>query len=360
MADLTLAVAGHADNRPANVEALLSDRLRLGAPDADGFYPKPDRYRNLTFYALLTDGQVPQGLKPALKLLWDVSGSTFEIVTDDVAGDVVKWAAEADDVHVAADPAEKLISLLSAARSSQLLINWDERDADDERLIQLAHAAPTITVRDLVEGLVEIVHDDPEPAPQPPEPAGRRRKAREVLEEQPEELEDPPVPDEAPQEETPEEPQVSTPSHTPAPQEAAAKPVPAAQVTLPTAAEYTLPRELVEQAYGALVSAADYHNYLDSMDAIHAGKALDALERSPLTHDLANTAEMLRAVLYQEVPYAVVQGDAARKKTPAPATAGRVVWDEAAQEWRKAGRGRIRAGTRTGTMDAAGNVREDQ
>lgn len=349
MADLTLAIAGHADNTEANIEALISDWLRLGAPDSEGFYAKPERYNKIVFYVLLTDGQVPPGLKPAMRMLWDISGTALEIVTDKVSGEIVKWAREADAIHEADDPAAKLISLLSGARSSRLLINWNESDADDENLIAMAHASEAgIKVLDLVEGLVEIAPDEPEPAPEPEPEVVRPRRARkapEELEEVREELEETASPDEKPEEPS----LVSTPS---GPQAAEA-----AQTTMPIASQYVLPRDLAEEIYGLLAVTGDYHLYMDYMDTLRSGRAVQPPQKSPLTQQISDAAEKLRQILFGEEAYSTAATAAVNpKKTYGKAT--KVFWDDEKKEWEKIGRGRPRAGVRTGMMDVAGNVVE--
>lgn len=340
MADLTLAVAGHAPNSRRNVDSLLSDWLQLGAPDVEGYYPRLDRYKNVTIYALLTEGTVPPGLKHALDILPFIDGARFEIFTDARKGDIAKW--DADEIHVVQDPYEAFVVALSEARSPRLLINWLDTDADDEKVIKLAHDTGKIRVLDLVEGLVEIAPDPPE-APEPEVPVDEppvKRRRREPIEEPKEELDDTPEP--APS------PPVVAVTETPA------EPV---QTTIPVEEHYTITRELAEQLYVALITAADYHNFGDQQAAILAGKALETAERSPLTHELTNVAELLRAILYGEVPYAMTGSSVSpRQKTGAKPV--KVIWDEESKEWRKAGRGRTRAGTRVGMMDESGTVVE--
>lgn len=348
MADLTLAIAGHAPNTARNIEALLADWLDLGAPDADGYYDKPERFKTITVYALLTDSTIPAGLKPALKVLPYIDGVRFEIVTDSAKGEIAKWAESADNLIVALDPFEALIEALGDGKSPRLLINWDDSDADDERLVQLAHEHGKIKVLDLVEGLVEIVPDeDPEPEPEP-EPAPRKRTRKpETLDKEPEELDDAPPP-------------------APTPEPVADEPAPAsesqepAQLTVPIADTYTFSRDLAEQVYGALVVASDYLNYADCMAALREGRPTTTAERSALTQDLTNVAELVRAVIFGEEPYE----QNAPKKTAAPKPGNdkpvRVIWDEDSGEWKRAGRGRVRVGTRVGLMDADGNVTESQ
>lgn len=353
MADLTLAVAGHAPNSQANIEALLSDWLRLGAPDREGYYSRPPRFKQITVYALLTDGEVPPGLLPALNLLPFVDDTRFEVVTDRVTGDVARWAKTADGVHTSTDPASTLLDLLSEARSPRLLINWDDTDADDEALVQAAHESGKIRVLDLVEGLVEIVPDDPEEEEAqeeaPPEPARpARRKKPEVLEEVVEELDE----EEPPAAKRPARVEPLPHDRT----EADTAPEAPVQTTLPTADAFAIKRELVERVYGALVLAADYHHYDDCMRAILAGKAVEKPESGPLTAELTTSAELLRTILFGEVPYEqAVTATATQKPTGKPY---KVIWDEDEKEWRKAGRGRVRTGTRVGMMDSQGNVTE--
>lgn len=345
MADLTLALAGHAPNNWNNVDFLLHETLKLGAPDGQGYYARPDRYSSITVYALLTEGTVPPGLRHALDILPYIVGARFEIFTEKATGDILKW--DADAVHESADPYESLISALGEARSARLLINWQTDDADDERLIRLAHEQGKIRVFDLVEGLVEITPDDPEPetpqaVPVEPEETPPKRRRREELEDPREALEDTPAT------------LVSAP---PVVEEAA--PFAPAQTTIPVEDQYAITRALAEQVYGALVVAADYHNYSDCQDAIRAGKAVAPVERSPLTQELTNVAEMLRAVIYGEVPYGET-GPAVAPRTRTGRTAGpvKVIWNDSTREWQKAGRGRVRSGVRTGLMDADGKVTE--
>lgn len=347
MTALTLAIAGHAPNTPRNIDALLSDWLTLGAPDKDGYYNRPDRYQQITVHALMTDGVVPPGLKPALGILPYISDTRFEIVTDAISGEVVRWEAAADAVHEVSDPLQTLVNTLADAPNPRLLINWDDADADDERLVQLAHETGKIRVLDLVEGLTEIVPDDPEDPAAEEEPIQEEppRRQRKPAKKAPEELEEP-------QEELPDTPVQPQPK--PKAAKSPAPPQTAMQITAPVADTYEMPRALAEQILGALLTAADYHNYTDCQNAIRAGKGLEKAERSPLTQELANSAEMLRAVLYGEEPYQSVP----TKSNSPSVKPGKVIFDEETQQWNRAGRGRLRAGTRVGMMDENGNVTE--
>lgn len=374
--DLTLAVAGHAKNTKLNIELLLRDRLHLGAPDKKGYYDKPDRYGALNVYFLLTDGEIPAGLKPALHLLSGIDPVNLTLITDEVTGDIAQWAEAVDDVQEVDEPLTALIENLADSPNPYLYVNWDESDVDDEQLIQLAHATGKIKVADLVQGLSELLPDeesdeqeDPEPEPQKDEkPTSRRRKPAkeepEDLEESEENLPEDPAKTLPAAEKSEEKPQVngpSTSSQEPSTLEeevaAAAREVKTSQITLPVGETVTVPTTLANRLYEVLNTAGDYLLYLDHLNALK--NMADTTLKSPLTEALAGAAEEVRQLLYAEVPYSqTVPAPEKPKKSAATGKTARVVWDEDAGEWKKAGRGRVRAGVRTGVMDEDGNVTE--
>lgn len=348
MAALTMAIAGHAENDPVNVKMLLSDWLRLGAPDREGYYDKSSVYDTITLYALLTEDAIPQGLKGVLDILPFVDGVQFEIVTGRTVtdgSDVDKWSATADDTHTVDDPLEYTISLLEKARVKRLLINWDESDADDDLLIRRAHTG-SIPVYDLVYGMTEITPDNPElesaPAPEPepeqPKPKTRRtRRMAEELREEPEEL-----PDTSPDVT---EPQAQAPSGPEEPK----------QMTIATG-EITIPANTLREIVTTLDRAALYLRAVDAQEAARHLK--EVKENSPLATALGEHVKGLNMLLHPELNYSSV---VAKQKSANPwGVATKVIWDDEKQEWKKAGRGRVRAGTRTGMMDIAGIVREDK
>lgn len=362
--DLTVAIAGHAPNTTRNIEMLLDDRLKLGAPDKSGYYSKPDRFGQITVYALLTDGVIPDGLKPALNILPFIDGVRFVIITDAVQGDIAKWTDSADRIDVVDDPFEFLISKLADAPSPQLYINWDDSDADDEKLVQLALKTEKITVRDLVEGLVEIVPDEEEPEPEqepeeeePPAPEKRARKRQELLEEEPEELEEEPAPPLPEIEKKQEDPQVTATSRQPVKPSSTLEDEVAtahrAQGTLPVEDTYTLTRAQVEDIFNTLQTASCFLQLTDRLENLRLGD--DAKRSSKLTNEVTWASERVRAVLFPEVPYEKALADAKPAKA-ADDKRYKVVWDEDTTEWKKAGRGRTRAGVRVAWMDSAGNV----
>jgi hypothetical protein len=354
--DLTLAFAGHAPNTRRNIEYLLADWLSLGTPDGEGYYDKPDRYGHITIYMLLTDGQVPAGLKPALNLAVSIEDVELHLVTDEVTGAVAEWTDSVDHVHEPDDPFEFLIGELSGIPSPYLLINWDEKDADDEQLIKLAHQSGKIKVVDLVQGLAEIRPDEedqePEPEPERPirKPAKPQREEVEELDPEEEELDDTSEPVTSTPRKSAEKPQVGPTSTLEDDVAAAHREM---QTTI-AVGEVTVPAELLREAV-YLLDRAGY--FMRATDATTAAKNLaDDVAYSPLTQALGDKVKELNLVLHPELDYEKTPALKATKKPAGKPT--KVVWDEDAQEWKKAGRGRLRAGTRVGFMDEDGNVIE--
>ncbi|MFE9834049.1 hypothetical protein ACFYP4_02700 [Streptomyces sp. NPDC005551] len=367
--DITIAFGGHAANARPNVEALLSDWLRLGSPDREGYYDKPDRWGKITFYALLADGVVPDGLKHAMRMASSIGdlddGVAFEIVTDTVTADVEKWAEAADKVHEVEDPFKHLVALLGEASRPYLFINWDEEDADDEELIKLCHENPDIRVSDLVNGLGQIVpdaRDEEEPQDEPEEeepeekPARRSGKSRsravEELEAPEEELD-----------ETPAKAQASTvKASEAAPQSleedvAAAKRAEPAQSTL-AVGEITVDSNRLRDV---LVAISRTTFYLQSQDTANAARALTEVVFSPLTVDLVAAEETLAGLLEGETKYDEVVKATAKpaKGKPALEAGKKVIWDEDGGTWKPAPRGRKRSGTRVGIVQDDGSVLEE-
>lgn len=363
--DLTLAFAGHAPNRKANIESLLEDWLHLASPDKDGYYDKPSRWGEITLYGILTDGQVPKGLQPALHMALSIgdldAGVRVILITDKITGDVQRWAEAVDEVQEVDDPLSHLVSQLANGPRPHLFINWDEKDADDSELIRQAHEHANIKVSDLAQGLVQILPGEDEaeaepeaPVEEEPEPPRRKssRRRDQELEEQEEELEDQAPPAQEPQE----EPQASEPS-TLEEEVAAAKHQQDMQSAIAvgtvTVASEAL-REILHQ-----VGRASF--YLQAQDTAQATLQLADVGWSPLTVDLMAAEEALANLLEQGEPYnAVVEAtQKSAPKKPGSKDRRKVVWDDDANEWKPAGRGRTRRGVRVGWMDADGNVTEE-
>jgi hypothetical protein len=359
--DITLALAGHAPNRPSNVQTQLEDLLVLGTPDKDGYYDKPDRWGTVTIYALLTDGAVPEGMEAALNLAAsigdpDAGDVKLCIVTDDVSGRVAKWAKVADSVEEVDDPISHLVATLANSRKPVLLINWDQTDADDDELIRQAHATG-IRVEDFVMGRSEILPGEEEPQPEPEEeeeaPAPRRtsRRRAQELEEPEEELEE-----EAPAAPQPqEEPQAAAASSLEEELAAAHR----QQDMQSTIAVGTIgvPSEALRDILDK-VSRTTF--FLQAQDTANAARQLADVEWAPLTRDAMEAEESLAELLQQAEPYeaAVTATDKPAAKKAAKARR-KVVWDDDASEWKPAGRGRTRSGVRVGWMDADGNITEE-
>lgn len=362
--DITVAVAGHGPNTQPNIEALLGDWLRLAAPDGEGYYTKPDHLGTLTFYALLADGTIPDGLKPALHMLASIDGARLELVTDNVQGDVAKWAKVADKTQEVDDPYEFVINELASAKRAHLLINWNEVDADDEELINLAHERG-VRVLDLVNGLALIQRAEPEdeaeaePEPEESEPtqtrATRKAPSRQVeeLEEAPEELED----EAAPQPEKPQANPLPAPSEDPSTLEEEVSAAKRTQTTI-AVGEVTVDTELLRETSHVLGKAA---YFMRAIDAQNAAKNLAETQYSPLTQALMDSVQGLERVLNPEVDYdqalpAPAKPAKAQKSVLEPGR--KVVWDEDEEAWKPAARGRRRAGTRVGVVGDDGNVIE--
>lgn len=365
--DITVAVAGHGPNTKPNIEILLSDWLRLAAPDSEGYYSKPDHLGTVTFYALLVDGTIPDGLKPALHLLASIDGARLELVTDKVEGEIAKWAKVVDDDHEVADPYGFVIGKLADAKRSHLLINWNEVDADDEELISLAHERG-VRVLDLVNGLARIERAEPEDEAEPepekeePEPtptrAARKTSPRKVeeLEEAPQELED--AEDQpAPQPEKPQAKALPEPSSEPSTLEEEVSAAKRTQTTI-AVGEVTVDTELLRTT-GHVLGKAAY--FMRALDAQNAAKNMADAQHSPLTQALMDSLQGLEKVLNPEVDYdqtlsAPTKAEKPKKGALEPGR--KVVWDEDAEEWKPAARGRRRAGTRVGVVGDDGNVIE--
>lgn len=345
--DLTAAFAGHAPNARQNIRSLVSDFLHLGSPDREGYYETPDRWGKLAFYVLALEDDLPAALKTCLDLALSIDGSTVYIVTgtttvaaiDDAYGEYV------DKILAYDDPMAELIDILSDQPRPHLLINWDPADADDEHLIALAHQQSHITVSDLVMGRTEILpnnsEDPEEPEPEKEERPSRRRARRkepEELEEEPEELEE-------------------TPSTLEEEVSAAHRATGATQSTIATG-DITVPADQLRDVLGALDTAT---YYMQAVDNANATKNLaDQVVYSPLTQQLETQSQSLYQLLNPLEPYEKsLQKTTQEQPKKKPSGKGtRVIWDEDAQEWKKAGRGRPRAGARTGLMDDDGNVTE--
>lgn len=363
--DLTIAFAGHAANAKSNVNSLVSDFLHLGSPDSEGYFEKPDRWGKLAFYILAPDKTLPDGLKHALNLALSIEGGKVYLVTGKDAGDeLTAYGEYVDKILSFDDPLSELADILSDAPRPNLFMNWDEADADDEMMINLAHRyVEVIRVSDLVQGLTSIVPDivdeadgvdieeTPEPEPEEEERPARRSRSRkpqtEELNEEQEDLDETqPV-----KEKTPE------PEPTTLEEEISAAQRATTQSAI-AVGDVTVSTDLLRDVLSAL-SAAGF--YMDAVDTVNATKNLADLRRSPLTEELHKQAAALNSALSAEEPYEKAVRDTASEK-PKQKPAGKttkVVWDEDASEWKKAGRGRPRAGARTGSMDAEGNVTED-
>lgn len=354
--DLTIALAGHATNTVENTTFLLSEWLDLGAPD-EGYYAKPGRWGHITILWLLTDGEVPEGLAPALDLTAHIEDTSVHLITDRVTGPITRWARLADDVSEVEDPLDCLIRNLADARAATLFISWDEEDADDEKLINLAHAHKSIRVSDLVLGLSEILPGEDESETAPPsiqdDPPRRRRTDQDApteLNEQPEELE---AEAEAPTEVAPAAPSNAPPASTLEEEVAAAKrgitQSTIAMGDIKVSADYL--RDLVHTVERAAF-------FMRAHDAQNAAKNLATdTKYSPLTEALCNSVESLNELLSPELAYE----ETVSKPTKPKGKAGKpvkVVWDADAQTWNRAGRGRTRAGVRVGWMDEDGHVTE--
>ncbi|MFJ1700383.1 hypothetical protein ACIOHC_35930 [Streptomyces sp. NPDC088252] len=362
--DLTIAFAGQAANAKSNVNALVSDFLHLGSPDSEGYFEKPDRWGTLTFYVLAPDETLPlpDGLKHALNTVLSIEDSKIYLLTGKNPGDeLARYDAYVDKILSFDDPLSELIDILSEAPRPHLLMNWDEADADDEQLINLAHQHTTIRVADLVQGLTAIVpdiEDEPEeeesPEPEPEERPARRGRNRK---QEPEELDEE-------QEDLDEKPTRPVPEQTPKPAAATLEEeISTAQRAITQSAiavgDVTVPADLLREVLAVLTAAGVY---MSATDTANAAKNLAGdVRHSPLTEELGKQAEALSAALRTEESYEKALKDTApekAKRKPA-GKAAKVVWDDDAQEWKKAGRGRPRAGARTGFMDAEGNVTED-
>jgi hypothetical protein len=359
--DITLAFAGHAPNHANNVRYELADALYLASPDEDGFYDKPDRWRTITFYVLLTDGQVPEGLETTLNMLADIGDPDrgdvqLHIVTDKSSGRIAKWGRTADTVEEHDDPIARLISILSDASNPRLLINYDGTDADDEELLRQAWAA-SIRVEDFVMGRTELLpNEEEQPAPEPepeeqedPEPPRRRasRRPAEELEEREEELEDA-----APAQEEPQVTEVETLEE----EVAAAH---RAQDMQSTIAVGTI--EVSSETLRQILSKIGHASfYLQSQDTANAARRLEDVRWAPLTTEVMQAEDALYKLLYPGELYADAV-KATEKAAPKKQQGQRkkVVWDEDAGEWKPAGRGRTRRGIRTGWMDVDGTVTEE-
>jgi hypothetical protein len=367
--DLTLAFAGHAPNHENNVRYELADALCLASPDEDGYYDKPDRWRTITFYVLLTDGQVPKGLEMTLDLLAsigdpEVGDVQLHIVTDKSTGRIAKWAKTADSVEEDDDPIARLVSILSNSPNPRLLINRDDTDPDDEELLRQAWAAG-IRVEDFVMGRSEIPPDEedepepePEPEPEEEEPAPRRRTSRrraEELEEQEEELEDEPPAASRQQE----EPQASTPSIQ---EETLEEEIAAAarqQQTVQSAIAIGTIAVSSEGLREILNEVSHVSFYLQAQDTAAAARVREDVRWAPVTVSIMSAEEALASLLQQGEPYDAVVKATTKTAPKKSAERKKVVWDEDAREWKPAGRGRTRRGVRIGWMDTDGNVTEE-
>lgn len=359
--EITMAIGGHADNDRRNIEALLTDWLKLAAPDEEGYYELPDRFESLTIYVLLTDGEIPKGIKPALDLVSSIDGAKLHLVTDEVTGPIAKWTGSVDKVHETDDPFETLVDLLAEPKSSYLFINWDEQDPDDDQLIKLAHKHKTIRVCDLIQGLQQILpgdEDDEDDEPQDEQeeeqeakkPAPRTRKSKqEVLDLDPEEqeLDEKPLPATEKKQEAPQAKAASNASSLEEEVAAAQRQVTA---TL-TKGERVISRELLGTIYGILNEAGDYLLFADRMNALK--NRANETKQSPLTEAVAQVCEQVRVLWMDDAD------DAPEKPTEPVGKTYKAVWDEDENTWKKAGRGRVRAGVRTAQIDEQGNVFED-
>ncbi|MFE6739789.1 hypothetical protein [Streptomyces tubercidicus] len=358
--DITIGLAGHAPNTAANVTALLEDFLHLGTPDSEGYYAQPTRWENVSIYLMLTDGTVPSGLEHAARLAASIDGAELHLVTDEVSTSIKAWAECCDSVSEVADPLEYLVHRLDSAHGV-LCVAWDETDADDTELISLAHSRDHVTVRNLVQGLVEIVPGDEDPPDQPaaPEeakaetPARRRRTSPPVssgtdLDETPQEVEEQPPPDEL----THEEPQAATAS-TLEEDVAQARRARDAQTTIAVGAIAVDAAVLAELA--RVVDRAAF--YMRAVDATNAAKNLAAeTVPSPLAEALGNQVQVINSLLYPELAYEDTFPKAEKKR--ASGKRHKVVLDEESGKWQKAGRGRTRAGVKTGWMGDDGIVHD--
>ncbi|MFD4858445.1 hypothetical protein [Streptomyces atratus] len=364
--DLTIAFAGHAANARSNVTALVSDFLHLGSPDSEGYFEKPDRWGKLAFYFLAPDKNLPDGLKYSINLALSVENGKVYLVTGKDAGDeVTAYGEYVDKILSFDDPLSELVDILSEAPHPNLFMNWDESDADDEQLINLAHQHDLIRVSDLVQGLTAIVPDivddddeegeveetsEPEPEPEvEARPARRSRSRKAETEELNEEQED--LDETQPVKKAP-GPVVPTLE-----EEISAAQRAATQSAI-AVGNVTVSADLLRDVLNALSAAGVY---MSAVDTVNATKNLADLRLSPLTEELHKQAEVLNTALHAEESYEKAVRDTAPEKSkqkPAGKTT-RVILDEDSGEWKKAGRGRPRAGARTGSMDAEGNVTED-
>lgn len=358
--DITIGLAGHAPNKAANVTALLEDFLHLGTPDGEGYYAQSTRWKSVSIYLLLTDGTVPPGLEPAARLAASIEGARLHLVTDKVNASIKAWADCCDSVSEVADPLDCLIRELDSAHGV-LCIGWDETDPDDTQLIKLAHDRDHVTVRNLVEGLVEIVPGDEEQPGEPPAPEEakteapvRRRRTSPPssvgsdLDETPQDLEEKPPVGELKHE----EPQAALAS-TLEQDVAQAYRARDTQTTIAVGAITVDAAVLAELA--RVVDRAAF--YMRAVDATNAAKNL-ATETvpSPLAEALGNQVQVINSLLYPELAY-----EDTLPKEEKPRDSGKrhkVVLDEETGEWKKAGRGRTRAGVRTGWRDDSGIVHD--
>ncbi|MFH9606846.1 hypothetical protein [Streptomyces sp. NPDC017448] len=352
--DLTVAFAGHAPTSKSNVTALLGDFLHLASPDAQGYYEKPERWGEILFYVLATEATLPEGVKHSLNFALSVEEAKVYLVVPNALGDALDSYGEyVDSILRFDDPLTELVDILSDQPRPHLCVSWDESDPDDEQLINLAHQYPAIRVSDLVQGLVSIVPDTEEaeteeeqaeePQETPPATASKAQAPAE-LDEKPKELD-----------EKPSAAAAEGPSTLEGEVAAAHRAVTQSALVV---GQVEVSSELLREVHHALNAAYDYFSAIDLSNA--RKNLADGLLYSPLTVALHTQMQAVNALLSTSEPYreAPAASGAADKPKPAGKPV-KVIWDETAQEWKKAGRGRPRAGVRTGLMDAAGTVVED-
>jgi hypothetical protein len=177
MPSTTIGFIGHGAVRSRNVKALLQDQL--------------DAYGELRFILPLGESYWSDGLGYVGDFALD-NGIALEIVADDTAADIADaqdFLKDAVRVHNVTQVTDKLMSLLSALPTPQLIILWDDEDEEAAAALDLA-ITDDIPAFDLTNGLDEIrpVEEDPSPEEEPvpddaPDDAEFEPYTREELEE---------------------------------------------------------------------------------------------------------------------------------------------------------------------------------
>lgn len=364
---LTVAAGGTAPLRERHLAMLVQDKLGLQGPDADGYYELPDRYDRIDVVIAASGPNLSDTTRALFDFFAMIDGNRITVITDDDEGDIAaELERHADELIIAKDPAQSALDHLQEAEGTSITwLAWGENaDPTTVRLRDLSWDAG-LKVKDLCQGMFTLEPEEQVDAPEQPEeerqekPAPRKRAARtprEELTSSREELTSQTGKSLPAPEKEQEEPQVNAPSPPSSLEEdvaAAHRATEPQQLTIATG-EIRVSAAALQELASILDRAAFY---MRAVDAQNAAKNLAETKYSPLTEALNNAVTTLNLALYPELDYSKTLKAADKPKDQGKGV--RVVYDEGEQNWKRAGRGRVRAGTRTGVQYEDGRVVED-